>query len=395
MKPLSAAGVVLVGAFLACSGTGLREPRGSGEAREAAIYPVFDAHVHPAMRLVYGPGGDLTKGGGGGHFDSPRARSGGLRIAFAAALVGAWETGDPPEIVRRQLDALGDVVTNSGGAFVLATAPEQALSLSRSDRVVLIHAVENGRDLAEDLEELRQYHRAGVRLLSLVHSSTNNLADSAGDEAKWNGLSPLGARAIQQANDLGLWIDVSHASAAAIAAAAKLSRAPVIASHTAAGALVPDNPANLSDEAIRAVARNGGLVCVFFGSEGLVPGYLAKGKELKQEVVAELRDRKVDLASKEAEAYAEEAFRSRLPRADLDAVADHIEHVARLAGWEHVCIGSDFDGIGPSAAKGLDDVSRYQDLARVLRQRGASEKALRGMASANLLRVWRRVEAAR
>jgi membrane dipeptidase len=230
-------------------------------------------------------------------------------------------------------------------------------------------------------------------MLGLVHSSSNNLADSGGDVARWHGLSPLGARAIDEANTLGLWVDLSHASEAAILAAARQTRAPLIASHTAAAALVPDNPANLSDTAIRAIADSGGLVCVFFGSEALLRGYLPQARETKRAVVAELQARGIDLSSQEAEAFAATEFDRRLPRATVGDVADHVAHVVRIAGTQHACLGSDFDGIGPTAARGLEDVAHYPALFEELRKRGLDEDAIEAIAGGNLVRTWRAVQA--
>jgi membrane dipeptidase len=256
--------------------------------------------------------------------------------------------------------------------------------------------MENGSPLEGDIANIQHFYDRGIRYITLAHSLANKLSDSSYDEnRKWNGLSEAGIEAVAEMNRLGVMIDVSHLSDDAFWQVMDLSKAPVIASHSSARHFTPGMERNMSDEMIRALGENGGVIHINFGSFFLTQkareysdarseagkAYLEHNPELTQ----------ADLWTKYPAIYAQD--HGPFPYASLDDVLDHIDHVVQLAGVDSAGIGSDYDGVGDSLPSGLKDVSDYPNLIRGLIERGYSEEDIRKILGENLLRVWERVEA--
>ncbi len=228
------------------------------------------------------------------------------------------------------------------------------------------------------------FAKLGARYMTLTHGDTLSWADSATDAPKSNGLSPFGERVVREMNRLGMLVDISHVSAATMAAAIKASKAPVIASHSSAFALAP-HPRNVPDEILKQVTKNGGVVMVNFFSGFVVPEFARQSAEARRELRAKYpNDRKAF-----DKALDEWYDTHKLSRGTVATVADHIDHIRKVAGIDHVGIGSDFDGI-TAWPVGLEDVASYPRLTEELLRRGYSEEDVHKVLGGNVLLAFRR-----
>jgi len=237
---------------------------------------------------------------------------------------------------------------------------------------------------------LREFYTRGARYVTLTWSNSNRLGGSSGDDGKGRGLTPFGVRVVRTMNELGMMVDVSHVSDTSFFDAVKASTLPVIASHSSARALSP-HPRNMTDDMIRAVAQNGGAVCVNFGPEFLDAAWAAtwesKLAAARPEMGALVKAHAPDMNA--AERAFGEKFRTLakdLPPVPASLVVDHIEHMVKLVGPDHVCLGSDFDGI-PEGPAGLEDVSKLPFITRELLRRGVSPEDVKKILGENVLRV--------
>lgn len=334
-----------------------------------------------------------------GQVDLPRMKEGGLDAAFFAVYVRQGErTAEGYREARERASKLLDIIHKMGADYPqlvgLATTPEDAYRLEKEGRRAVFIGMENGYPIGRDLPLLKEYYRRGVRYLTLCHSRDNDICDSSTDSEnpEDNGLSEFGEKVVLECNRLGIMVDVSHISDQSFFDVLKVSQAPVIASHSGVRA-VCDHPRNLSDEMLRALASNGGVIQVC-----LVSSFLKKPKPnpQREKAMKELRDKygawdkirdedweKVRLEYRKInEMYPQE-------KATVKELVDHIDHVVRLIGIDHVGIGSDFDGGG--GVKGCDDVSQIPEVTKELIRRGYSEEDIRKIWGQNIMRVMRQV----
>ncbi|HOX13982.1 MAG TPA: dipeptidase [Spirochaetia bacterium] len=324
---------------------------------------IADGHIDYPDRAS--PYEDLTAGTSG-NFDEPRARKGGLNLAFLAAYVPPEDedAGTAFSRAEERIDLVLKAADIHPDKLALARSPEEARVAFGAGRLALAVGIENGAPLEGRLDRVGYFRDRGVAYIGLVHSEDNHLCDSSMEpdpEHRWNGLSSFGREVVREMNRLGLMVDVSHATDDAIRQILELSTAPVIASHSGLRSLTPGFERNLPDDLVRGVAESGGVVCLAFGS------YF-------------LRD----------------AFRTTHAAADLATardVAEAIDRTVRIVGVDHVGLGSDFDGVGFSLPKDLADVSMYVNLVRELLSMGYGEEDLAKILGGNLLRVWGEVRA--
>jgi membrane dipeptidase len=293
------------------------------------------------------------------------------------------ETIEQIDIVRRLIEAYPKDLE-------LARTADDVVRIHKSGKVASMIGVEGGRQIGGSLAALRQYYNLGARYMTLTHNQTTEWADSATDEPKYDGLSPFGVQVVHEMNRVGMLVDLSHVSPATMKDAIAASKAPVIFSHSSARAL-NDHPRNVPDDVLRLLPANGGVVMVNF-----VPSFLSQaawqwGANRSAE---EARLKALHRASKaevEAGLKAWDAAHPA-PAVTVKEVADHIEHVAKVAGYDHVGIGGDFDGIDstPTDLRGVQD---YPNLFAELIRRGWSDANLAKLAGGNILRVLRRAEA--
>ena len=323
--------------------------------------------------------------------DMARLRHGRVGGQFWSVYIDGTITGDAAiretiqqiDIVRRMIDAYPRDLE-------LALTADDITRIHRAGRIASMIGVEGGRQIGGSLAALRQYYNLGARYMTLTHNQTTEWADSATDEPKFDGLSPFGLTVVHEMNRLGMLVDLSHVSPATMKDAIAASRAPVIFSHSSARALV-DHPRNVPDEVLRLLPANGGVVMVNW-----VPGFISDAvyKWSADQSAEEARLKALHRASKanvEAGLKAWQAAHPR-PATDVRVVADHIEHVAKVAGYDHVGIGADLDGI-PYTPAGLEGVQTYPALFAELIRRGWSDANLAKLAGGNVLRILRRAEA--
>jgi membrane dipeptidase len=364
---------------------------------------IVDGHVDAPSRLIENlgpdgePGEDVSQRTPGGDFDHPRAIEGGFDVAFMSIYVPSalQDQGGAKAHADKLIELMEKLAAKHPDKFAMARSVEEARRNSQEGKVSFALGIENGAAIEDKLENLAHFHRRGVRYITLTHFKDNAICDASFNSGKrtWNGLSPFGRQVVAEMNRLGIMVDVSHLSDDAIRQVLEVTRAPVIASHSSSRHFTPGFERNLSDELIRAIAANGGVVMINFGSAFLTPTANAWSSQRHLATQAFATERGLPLEHPEVRAFYEAYTRERpYPYARVEDVADHIDHVVKLVGIDHVGLGSDFDGVGDSLPTGLKDVSQYPNLFRVLLERGYSEADLEKLASGNLFRVWRQVE---
>ena len=254
----------------------------------------------------------------------------------------------------------------------------------KSGAVASLLGVEGGHAMENSLEALRQYYALGARYMTLTHNVTLDWADAALDSAKHGGLTPFGREVVREMNRLGMLVDLSHVSPGTMSDALDVAEAPVIFSHSAARALV-DHPRNVPDSILARLRRNGGVVMVPFVTVFVSNAVKASEDSLQTMISASIRRHGSDTAAVRTEIAAWKGAHPR-PKATIADVADHVEHVRKIAGIDHVGIGGDFDGISENVV-GLEDVSTYPNLFAELVHRGWSDADLAKLANGNALRV--------
>lgn len=349
-----------------------------------------DSHIDTLQRVLVG-NVDLSQRGTSGHVDFPRLREGGMRAPFFALWVPTYYPGS--EAVRRTLqlrDAMQKVLDTYPREIELAVTAADVERITRAGKIAAVLTVEGGHQIADDLAVLREYYRRGIRSMTLTHFRNNNWGDSSTDKPRHNGLTDFGREVVREMNRLGMMVDISHVADKTFFDTLAVTTKPVIASHSSCRAL-SDVPRNMTDEMIQAVGKNGGVIGINFG-----PGFLNQkdADELKRRIGANVAAQPGS-TGKELDAYAAEEYKrdygtSKTENATLDDVVTHIERIIKLAGVDHVGIGSDFDGIG-SVPIGLEDVSKMPALTAALLKRGHSETDIRKILGGNYLRVMRAV----
>lgn len=380
------------------------EPVLSIEERAAALAKtviILDGHIDVPWRLEKSSeGGELTEDVGhateGGDFDLPRARAGGLDAPFMSIYVSPdFEMKGADEVAERLISLVEGIVTKHPADFALAPTVQSVRDNFKAGKVSLPMGMENGAPLMGKLDNVAHFHARGIRYITLAHSKDNHISDSSYDDRHTHGgLSEFGKTVVPEMNRVGIMVDVSHISDDAFWDVMKLSKVPVIASHSSCRHFTPGFERNMSDEMIQALAKAGGVIQINFGS-GFLDGEVRKGRKAHDAALkAHLKKKGLDPESDEGKAAAD-AYKSEnpAPRATVAKVADHIEHVIDLVGVEHVGLGSDFDGVGDSLPEGLRSAADYPNLFAELLRRGHSEAELEKIASGNVLRVWTAVEA--
>jgi len=324
------------------------------------------------------------------HTDIPRLREGGVGAQFWSVYVPAdtaydgtaqLQTLEQIELVRRMIARYPDV-------FELALTADDVERIHGQGKIASLIGVEGGHAIEDSLAVLDKLYELGARYMTLTHSDTLKWADSATDEARHDGLTPFGEDVVREMNRLGMLVDLSHVSAATMRDALRVTKAPVIFSHSSARAIA-DHPRNVPDDVLRLVAENGGVVMVNFFPAFIVPEaarinierlklkrQLAEQYDDKSQVKAELK--KWDL-------------QHPIPHGSVHDVVDHIDHLVRIAGIDHVGIGSDFDGV-TALPDQLTDVSCYPYITQELLNRGYAKEQIQKILGLNVLRAMREAE---
>jgi membrane dipeptidase len=349
--------------------------------------PGVDTHIDTIQRVLVGHE-DLGQRSTKGHADLPRLVEGGVNVPTFSLWVPTYYPGS--EAVRRTLelrDAMQSVLDKYPDRIELAVSYAEIQRITKAGKIAAMLSAEGGHQIADDLAVLRMYYKLGIRSMTLTHFRNNNWADSSTDKPVHSGLTDFGKQVVREMNRLGMMVDISHVSDKTFFDALAVTTKPVIASHSSCRA-ISNVPRNMTDDMLRALAKNGGVVGINF-AEGFV-NY--KDAEAVRKTIARISTGRPpagggkpldDYAAKDFE---EEYMHPMTPIATIEDVVAHIDHAVKVAGIDHVGIGSDFDGItGPP--RGLEDISKMTALTAALLKHGYSEADVQKIRGGNFLRV--------
>jgi membrane dipeptidase len=361
----------------------------------------IDMHADTPQRLL-DEAVDLSQRLGDGHFDSVRAREGALDAQFFSIWVEPqlFGGGGPSAMKRAddQIAAVQSLAERHPEIWQFATTAADIRRIVSENKLAALAGLEGGYAIDEKLENVERYYKLGVRYMSPAWTESLSWAGSSGDEVgKTRGLNDFGRAVVREMNRLGMMVDVSHVSDKTFWDIVSTSNKPVIATHSGCRAIA-NVPRNLTDEMIQAIAKTGGVVNVIFYPEHLEPGWSEKKRKVDAEIATEVQRasaaEKGDVAHKKLarDRVRREEYAKRLPSVSISRLVDHIDHVVKLVGIDHVGMGSDFDGV-QSTLSDLADVSQLPNLTKELLRRGYSESDVDKILGGNMLRVMEEVEA--
>ncbi len=361
-------------------------------------YIIIDGHVD-APTTIAEAGADIAAGTKTVDFDYERASAGGLDAPFMSIYVAAdfEEKGGAKARAGILIGLMEGVAAQHPDKFEIAYTAKDVRRIFADGRIAMPLGMENGSPIEGDLANLKHFYDRGIRYITLAHSKSNHISDSSYDANKrWDGLSPFGFELVKAMNDLGIIVDVSHLSDAAVEDVLATTRAPVFASHSSMRHFTPDWERNLSDELAAKIGENGGVIMINYGSSFL--NEAANNYSKPRDAARAEEEKRLGRAMNDVE---RDAFNASwlsshpYPFATLDQVLDHIDRAVQIAGIDHVGLGTDYDGVGDSLPVGLKDASSYPVLIDGLLARGYDETAIEKILGANALRVWEEVEQAR
>jgi len=331
-----------------------------------------------------------------GDFDYKRAKQGGLDAPFMSIYIPAsyQETGGAKEFADSLIDMVNGIIEAHPTYFGTGLSPNDVEQQVAKGKIALPLGMENGAPIEDDIKNVKYFHERGIRYVTLTHSKDNLICDSSYDTTgTWKGLSTFGRDVVKEMNRVGIMVDISHVSDNTFFQVMNLTKAPVIASHSSCRKYTPGFERNMSDEMIKKLGENGGVIQINFGSTFL-DGEVAKHNGANREKLrALLTEKGLDYREEAAEPILEQ-FKKDNPSlfADVETVAKHIDNVVKIAGIDHVGLGSDYDGVGDSLPTGLKDVSQYPNLIYLLLKRGYTEEDIAKICYKNVWRVWKAVE---
>ncbi|MEK6281299.1 MAG: membrane dipeptidase [Acidobacteriota bacterium] len=329
------------------------------------------------------------------HTDLARMKQGGLTAEFFSVYIDRSYARDGGS-ARRTLDLI-DYTYRAAEKYpnelMMAYSTADIRRAKKQNKIAALMGIEGGHAIEDSLSALRDFYRLGIRYMTLTHNNTNNWADACCDTAKHNGLSDFGRDVVREMNRLGMLIDVSHVSDKTMSDVLDVTKSPVIASHSSARALA-DRPRNIPDDLLRRIGQNGGVVMVNFYpgfiDQKVVQASKERDARLKPQTDALKEQYKNDPKKLEEETNKLHAA-NPLPKTPLSVLVDHFDHIAKVAGIDHVGIGSDFDGI-PSLPLEMEDISKLPNLTYELLKRGYSEKDVRKILGENFMRAFAEAE---
>jgi len=357
---------------------------------------IIDTHAD-TPQMMLDEGYDLAQPDSPYMVSIPKMRQGHLGAEFFSIWVDVtWPKQDLIHRALDLIDVVNEQVARHSDVLGMATTADEIVRLHLQGKFAILMGVEGGHIIEDDLHVLDIYSRLGVRYMTLTHTANTGWADSSGDQPKWNGLTDFGKQVVERMNRLGMMVDISHVSDKTFYDALAVTKAPVIASHSSCRALC-NAPRNMTDDMIRALAKNGGVMDINYYSGFLSQAYADAYKKVEKQLDAQLAAARARYASQGKrlpyleEVKIQQSVLKDLPVPSYTAIADHVDHAVKVGGADHVGLGSDFDGID-SAPIGMEDVSKLPDLVRELARRGYSEQDLKKILGGNLLRVMRQVE---
>lgn len=332
-----------------------------------------------------------------GDFDYERAKKGGLDAPFMSIYIPSTYQQQPDKgkaLADSLINMINTIAEQIPDKFVRANSSAEVEAAFKAGKIALPLGMENGAPVGDDLANVKYFYDRGIRYITLTHGKDNQICDSSYDTTRtWNGLSPFGRTVVQEMNKVGIMVDISHVSDSTFYQVMKLSKVPCIASHSSCRAFTPGFIRNMSDDMIKLLGKNNGVIQINFGSTFLDSTVRAANEANRKKLQVLLDEKKLKFPDSLAKPIIEE-YQKLNPSlfADVETVANHIDHVVKLAGINHVGIGSDFDGVGDSLPTGLKDVSQYPNLIYVLLKRGYTEEDIEKICYKNVWRVWNAVE---
>ena len=395
MRPLLSAGLIALAIAPALlSQTSLKHPQAT-VVHERAI--VVDTHADTTQRLIFDPKFDLSVRHGDGNLDIPRMKAGGLDAVFFSIWVPSDVTGLPA--VKRtldQIDAVREAVRTHPDALVLATTVADVRRAVAERKIAALMGIEGGHMIDDNLRLLRNYAALGVRYMTLTHFKNNNFADSSTDKPAHNGLTAFGKDVVREMNRLGMMIDISHVADKTFFDVLALTTTPVLASHSSCRAIA-NHPRNMSDDMLRALAKNGGVIMINYHAAFLSEEFRVASEKQRGDVVSALSAMSKKCGGDEAcstlegERLDHEAMaKGVLPRVSWEKIVEHIDHAVKVAGVDHVGLGSDFDGA--TMPLGMEDVSKLPRITDALLTKGYSPPDVEKILGGNILRVMEAAE---
>jgi membrane dipeptidase len=333
-----------------------------------------------------------------GDFDFVRARKGGLDAPFMSIYIPSkyqLTKDNGKQLADSLINMIRFIADSIPDKFALAGSTADIIANSKLGKISLPMGMENGAPIGNDLANVKYFYDRGIRYVTLTHGKDNQICDSSYDTLNtWNGLSPFGEKVVAEMNRVGIMVDISHVSDSTFYDVMKLTKVPCIASHSSCRYFTPGFQRNMSDDMIKALAKNGGVIQINFGA-AFLDSVARKNDALRDSLEAILQEKKLTSADSAAQPIIDQfAKEHKSLFSDVERVADHIDHVVKLAGIDHVGIGSDYDGVGDSLPVGLKDVSQYPNLIYELLKRGYSPADIEKICSGNVFRVWNQVIAA-
>ena len=331
-----------------------------------------------------------------GDFDYVRAKKGGLSAPFMSIYIPAsyQKTGKEKALADSLIDMIHGIIKAHPDKFATGETPQLVEGNFKKGLISFPMGMENGAPLLK-LTDIQYYYNKGIRYVTLTHGKDNLICDSSYDStATWKGLSPYGRKVVKEMNRVGMMIDISHVSDNTFYQVMKLSKKPCIASHSSCRYFTEGFKRNMSDDMIKELGKNGGVIQINFGTSFLDEKARLDIDEKQKMLGKILKDKGLKQDDKEAKPVIE-AFQKEYPIlfADVETVANHIDHVKKLVGIDHIGIGSDFDGVGDTLPTGLKDVSQYPNLIYALLKRGYTEGDIAKVLYQNVWRVWSKVQA--
>ncbi len=357
---------------------------------------VVDTHDDTPQRFIF-ENFDLGHRDAEGHVDLPRMREGGLNAIFFSIWTPSAVNG--PKGVKRaldEIDAVREQVRRHPRDLMLAVTAGDVRRAHAQGKIAVLMGVEGGHMINDDLDVLRKYASFGVRYMTLTHGSNTNWADSSTDQPKSNGLSAFGKDVVREMNRLGILVDISHVSDKTFYDALETSRAPLIASHSSCRALC-NAPRNMTDDMIVALAKKGGVIQINYHIGFLSQEYRDASQKIREEEDAGEKEVRRRCGENDAcmiragEKFSrDQQAAGKLPKVDWTKIVDHIDHAVKLAGVDHVGLGSDFDGA--NMPTGMEDCSKLPKITEELLRRGYSETDVAKILGGNTLRVMAEAE---
>lgn len=362
----------------------------------AQKFIITDGHIDLPWRLHKNGYEDISVRTPGGDFDYVRAKQGGLDAPFMSIYVPATYqvTGGAKEMALELMNSVKRITTDHPDKFEMAYSISDVERIFNEGKIALPMGMENGAPIEGDLDNIQFFFDEGIRYITLTHSEDNDICDSSynlGDRTH-KGLSDFGKEVVLEMNRVGIMVDISHVSDDAFYQIMDVTQVPAIASHSSARHFTPGFERNMSDDMIKRLAENGGVIQINFGSSFVTQESQDKRKKNSEDVSAFAKENNLESDDPRVKEFAKKVAIDNPVFCDVTDVADHFDHVVKLVGIDHVAFGSDYDGVGDTLPYGLKDASTFPNLIYHLLKRGYSEEDIEKICYKNIWRVWKATE---